>query len=44
MEKKNLKMYETPAMEIIEVEVQSVICASDSDTNDGYDWGGSGGF
>ena len=29
MEKKELKMYEAPAVEIVEVEAQGVICASD---------------
>ena len=28
MEKKNLKMYEAPAVEVVEVEAQNVICAS----------------
>ena len=30
MEKKELKMYEAPAVEIVEVEAQGVICASGS--------------
>ena len=28
MEKKDLKMYEAPAVEIVEMEAQGVICAS----------------
>ena len=40
MEKKDLKMYEAPAVEIVEMEAQGVICASDNETNDDYPWGG----
>ena len=33
MEKKDLKMYEAPAVEIVEMEAQSVICASGSNAD-----------
>ena len=36
MEKKDLKMYEAPAVEIVEVEAQGVICASDNTNADGW--------
>ena len=38
MEKKKFKMYEAPAVEVVEVEAQGVICASDNGTNEGYEW------
>ena len=41
MEKKNLKMYEAPAVEIVEMEAQGVICASDNDTNEEIPGGGN---
>ena len=41
MEKKELKMYEAPAAEIVEVEAQGVICASDADDGTNADGIGS---
>ena len=35
MEKKNLNVYEAPAVEIVEVEAQGVICASGESNTDG---------
>ena len=29
MEKKDLKVYEAPAMEVVEMELQGIVCASD---------------
>ena len=34
MEKKNLKMYEAPAVEVVEMEALSVICASEPELED----------
>ena len=34
MEKKELKMYEAPAVEIVEVEAQGVICASGTNSDE----------
>ena len=31
MEKKDLKVYETPAVEIVEMELQGIVCASTND-------------
>ena len=31
MEKKDLKMYEAPAVEVVKVEAQSIICASEDE-------------
>ena len=42
MEKKELKMYEVPAIEVVELETQGIICGSDNDTADDYPWGGWG--
>ena len=40
MEKKDLKMYEAPVVEVVEMEALSVICASEPepDDNTGWDW------
>ena len=42
MEKKELKMYEAPIVEVVEMEAQGVICASGSeyDPDDTPDLGG----
>ena len=43
MGKKNFKVYETPAVEIVEVGMQGVICASFGDSNiPGIDTEGEG--
>ena len=31
MEKKDLKVYEAPAMEVVEMELQGIVCASTND-------------
>ena len=44
MEKKDLKMYEAPVVEVVELEALSVICASGDDDPES-DWtGGPGGI
>ena len=38
MEKKILKMYEAPAVEIVEMEAQGVICGSGGSVNQDTEW------
>ena len=36
MNKKDLKMYEAPASEVVELEMSQIICASITDPNDPF--------
>ena len=38
MKKKELKMYEAPVVEVVEMEAQSVICASDPTSDWDPNW------
>ena len=39
MEKKDLKMYEAPTMEVVELEASvSMLAGSDDGTNEGFEW------
>ena len=37
MEKKNLKWYETPQVEVVEMELEGMLCLSTTDDDEGWD-------